>query len=58
MNIENKINESIKDSMKSKDTIRLESLRAIKSAILLEKTKTGSKDQIEKKLFLKFFKKW
>ena len=39
MNIENQINESIKDSMKKKDSLRLESLRSIKSAILLERTK-------------------
>ena len=57
MNIENKINESIKDSMKSKDTVRLESLRAIKSAILLEKTKTGSKDQVEEEIILKILQK-
>ena len=38
MNIENQITESIKDSMKKKDSLRLESLRSIKSAILLEKT--------------------
>jgi len=43
MNIENQINESIKDSMKNKDSLRLESLRSIKSAILLEKTKFSSK---------------
>jgi len=42
MNIENQINESIKDSMKKKDSLRLESLRSIKSAILLEKTKFSS----------------
>ena len=47
MSLEKKINESIKDSMKSKDTLRLESLRAIKAAILLEKTKTGSKERFE-----------
>ena len=57
MNIENKINESIKDSMKSKDTIRLESLRAVKSAILLEKTKTGSKDQVDEEIILKILQK-
>ena len=57
MNIENKINESIKDSMKSKDTVRLESLRAIKSAILLEKTKTGSKDQVDEEIILKILQK-
>ena len=57
MDIENKINESIKDSMKSKDSIRLESLRAIKSAILLEKTKTGSKDQVSEVIILKILQK-
>ena len=57
MNIESKINESIKDSMKSKDNIRLESLRAIKSAILLEKTKTGSKDQVKEEIILKILQK-
>ena len=57
MNIESKINESIKDSMKSKDSIRLESLRAIKSAILLEKTKTGAKDQVEDEIILKILQK-
>lgn len=57
MDIENKINESIKDSMKSKDAIRLESLRAIKSAILLEKTKTGAKDQVEDEIILKILQK-
>ena len=57
MNIESKINESIKDSMKSKDAIRLESLRAIKSAILLEKTKTGAKDQVQDEIILKILQK-
>ena len=57
MDIENKINESIKDSMKSKDAIRLESLRAIKSAILLEKTKTRAKDQVEDEIILKILQK-
>ena len=57
MSLENKINESIKDSMKSKDTLRLESLRAIKAAILLEKTKTDSKDQVDEVLMLKILQK-
>ncbi|MGA0956593.1 MAG: GatB/YqeY domain-containing protein [Flavobacteriaceae bacterium] len=47
MNIENQINESIKDSMKNKDSLRLESLRSIKSAILLEKTKFSSKKNLD-----------
>ena len=57
MNLENKINESIKDSMKTKDIIRLESLRAIKSAILLEKTKTGLKDQVDEEIIHKILQK-
>ena len=57
MNIESKINESIKDSMKSKDPLSLESPRAIKSAIFLEKTKTGSKDQVKEDIILKILQK-
>ena len=57
MKIEEKINESIKDSMKDKDRLRLDSLRAIKSAILIEKTKSGSKDQIEESVVLKILQK-
>ena len=57
MSLENKINESIKDSMKSRDTLRLESLRAVKAGILLEKTKTGSKDQVNEAVILKILQK-
>ena len=57
MSLENKINESIKDSMKSRDTLRLESLRAVKAGILLEKTKTGSKDQVDEAVILKILQK-
>ena len=57
MTLEEKINESIKDSMKEKNRLRLDSLRAIKSAILIEKTKSGSKDQIEESVVLKILQK-
>ena len=57
MSLEKKINETIKDSMKSKDTLRLESLRAIKAAILLEKTKTGSKDEVDEVIIIKLLQK-
>jgi len=57
MKIEDKINESIKDSMKKKDTVRLDSLRAVKSAILLEKTKIGSNDKIDESIILKILQK-
>ena len=42
--LENKIAESIKEAMKSKDKTRLDALRAVKTAIQLEKTKGGSKE--------------
>jgi len=37
--------------------LRLESLRAVKAGILLEKTKTGSKDQVEEAVILKILQK-
>ena len=43
--------------MKAKDNLRLDSLRAIKSAILIEKTKSGSKDNIEESDILKILQK-
>jgi uncharacterized protein YqeY len=55
--LENKINESIKDSMKSRDTLRLDSLRAVKAGILLEKTKTSSKNQVDEAVILKILQK-
>lgn len=38
--------DSIKDAMRAKDTVTLESLRAVKSAILLAQTETGAKEEI------------
>ena len=43
--------------MKEKNRLRLDSLRAIKSAILIEKTKSGSKDHIEESVVLKILQK-
>ena len=57
MNIENKINESIKDSMKKKDSLRLESLRSIKSAILLEKTKFSSDKTLDENEIIKILQR-
>ena len=57
MNIENQINESIKDSMKKKDSLRLESLRSIKSAILLEKTKFSSDKTLDENEIIKILQK-
>ena len=57
MRLESKIGSDIKSAMLSKDKVRLEALRAIKSAILIEKTKTGKKDEIEDDLLIKIIAK-
>jgi uncharacterized protein YqeY len=44
MSLEQKINEGIKVAMLAKDKLRLESLRAVKAAILLAKTSENAKD--------------
>jgi len=42
MSLQNQVMEEIKVAMKAKDTISLESLRAIKSALLLAQTEKGA----------------
>jgi uncharacterized protein YqeY len=44
MSLEQKINDGIKAAMLAKDKIRLESLRAVKAAILIVKTSENAKD--------------
>ena len=46
MSLQDSIMSAIKIAMKSKDTVALTALRSIKSAILLSKTKIGSKDNL------------
>ena len=46
MNLDEKISQNIKVAMKAKDIIRLETLRAIKSAIILFKTKSSEKKDL------------
>ena len=46
MSLDQRISEMIKEAMKTKDIIRLETLRAIKSAILLVKTKSAEKKDL------------
>ncbi|MGE4346541.1 MAG: GatB/YqeY domain-containing protein, partial [Flavobacteriaceae bacterium] len=41
MNLQSQINGEIKNAMKAKDTLTLDTLRAIKSAILLAQTESG-----------------
>jgi len=47
MNLEEKINNDIKSAMRARDKKRLETLRAIKSAILLAKTQKGAKNSLD-----------
>lgn len=59
MSLENKINDGIKTAMMAKDAARLEALRGVKAAILLEKTKDGSNTlspEAENKLLQKLVK--
>jgi uncharacterized protein YqeY len=42
MSLESKIMDHMKDAMRAKDSIALEALRAIKSAIILAKTEAGA----------------
>jgi uncharacterized protein YqeY len=46
MSLQATINEEIKNAMRAKDTLALEALRAVKSAILLALTEGGSKESL------------
>lgn len=46
MSLESKIMEQMKEAMKAKNTVALEALRAIKSAIILAKTESGATDTL------------
>ena len=59
MNIQEQINNDIKEAMKAKNVDKLASLRAVKSAIMLEATKDGSSivsDEVSLKLIAKLVK--
>ncbi|WP_333695241.1 GatB/YqeY domain-containing protein [Flavobacterium sp.] len=46
MSLQVQINDEIKNAMRAKDTLALEALRAVKSAILLALTEGGAKDEL------------
>ncbi len=46
MSLATQIMDEMKTAMKAKDTVALEALRAIKSAILLAQTETGAKEEL------------
>jgi uncharacterized protein YqeY len=47
MSLEAKIMESLKTAMKAKDEVALRTLRAIKAAIIIEKTAEGASGEID-----------
>ena len=57
MSLTNKISNSIKNAMKSKDSISLESLRAIKSSLLLAKTQKGASNDLSESEEIKILQK-
>ncbi len=57
MSLQKQIMEQLKTAMKAKDTVALESLRAVKSAILLAQTETGSKEALTEAQELKILQK-
>ena len=57
MGLENLINDDMKKAMLSKDSEKLDALRAIKAALLLEKTKEGSSGEIPESVELSLLQK-
>ena len=48
MNLADQRNDEIKNAMRAKDTLTLESLRAVKAALLLAQTENGAKGELSK----------
>jgi hypothetical protein len=57
MSLIDKISESIKTSMKEKDSVSLESLRAVKSALLLAQTQKGNSSGVSAEEEIKILQK-
>lgn len=57
MSLQTKVMEALKEAMKAKDTVALESLRAIKSAILLARTEAGVSEELSEADELKLLQK-
>lgn len=57
MSLEQKVTEQIKDAMRAKDEAGLRTLRAIKAAILIEKTAEGATGEISEATELKMLQK-
>ena len=57
MSIQKQVMDQMKVAMKAKDTLALQALRAVKSAFLLEKTATGSQEEITAEQEVKIIQK-
>ncbi|MBB1150096.1 MULTISPECIES: GatB/YqeY domain-containing protein [unclassified Myroides] len=57
MSLQAKIMDAMKSAMKSKDSIALEALRAIKAELLLAQTQSGSKEEISEDEEIKILQK-
>ena len=57
MGLQEKVMQEMKNAMKSKDAVALESLRAIKSALLLAQTEKGASESIAESDELKILQK-
>jgi uncharacterized protein YqeY len=57
MSLQQKVMEKMKEAMRSKDTVALESLRAIKSEILLFQTKSGGSNELTEAEEMKLLQK-
>ena len=57
MSLEQDIMSAMKDAMRSKDQVALRALRAVKSAIIIQKTETGSSSEMSEKDEMKLLQK-
>lgn len=57
MALQDNITASLKEAMKAKDTLKLEALRAIKSALLLEQTSGGQSGDLSEEQEIKLLQK-
>lgn len=57
MSLQTQINEEIKNAMRAKDVLSLEALRAVKSAILLELTNGGIKEELSEEEEIKLLQR-
>lgn len=57
MSLQKQVMEEMKAAMKSKDTVALQALRAVKSAFLLAKTETGAAEDLTEEQEIKIIQK-